>query len=101
MPRSLGAPRARLAWRLVGFVTNHHEYCGLLIVMCSVVSRKEDIVKQSLVGMSLMVGAVLTVMVAAGCVGKGQTHVLGFQTKPPATQPSNMEPVKIVIEPFE
>ena len=25
MRRSLKAPRARLAWRLVGFVTNHHE----------------------------------------------------------------------------
>src|SRR5690349_16072048 len=69
--------------------------------MCIVVCPKEDIVKQSLVRMSLMVGVVLTVIVAAGCAGKGETHVLGFQTKPPATQPSNMEPVKIVIEPFE
>jgi hypothetical protein len=51
--------------------------------------------------MSLMVGAVLTVMVAAGCAGKGETHVLGFPAKPPAAQPSGMEPVKIVIEPFE
>lgn len=57
--------------------------------------------KQSLVRMSLMVGAVLIVTVAAGCAGKGETHVLGFQTTPPTAQPSNMEPVKIVIEPFE
>lgn len=48
-----------------------------------------------------MVGAVLAVMVAAGCAGKGETHVLGFPAKPPAAQPSGVEPVKIVIEPFE
>ena len=29
MLRSLRAPRARLAWRLGGFVTNRHESCGL------------------------------------------------------------------------
>jgi hypothetical protein len=51
--------------------------------------------------MSLMVGAGLMVAIAAGCAGKGETHVLGFQAKPPAAQPSGMEPVKIVIEPFE
>lgn len=28
-PRSLRAPPARLAWRPSGFVTNHHEQCGL------------------------------------------------------------------------
>jgi len=58
-------------------------------------------VKPSLGRMSLIVGAVLTVTVAAGCAGKGETHVLSFQTKPPAAQPSGVEPVKIVIEPFE
>ena len=26
----LRTPHARLAWRLGGFVTNHHEYCGLM-----------------------------------------------------------------------
>lgn len=57
--------------------------------------------KPSLAGMSLIVGTVLTVMVAAGCAGKGETHVLSFQAKPPAVQPSGVEPVKIVIEPFE
>ncbi|HEX5645782.1 MAG TPA: hypothetical protein VFX56_02320 [Nitrospira sp.] len=57
--------------------------------------------KPSLAGMSLIVGTVLTVMVAAGCAGKGETHVLSFQAKPPAAQPSGVEPVKIVIEPFE
>ena len=69
--------------------------------MCAVVCLKEDIVKPSLARMSLIVGAVLTVMVAAGCAGKGETHVLGFPTKPTAVQPSGVEPVKIVIEPFE
>jgi len=58
-------------------------------------------VKSSLAGMSLIVGAVLTLTVAAGCAGKGETHVLSFPAKPPAAQPSGMEPVKIVIEPFE
>ncbi|MFY4730892.1 NADPH-dependent FMN reductase [Nitrospira sp. BLG_2] len=29
MPSSLAVPRARLAWRLGGFVTNRHESCGL------------------------------------------------------------------------
>jgi len=29
MPQPLRAPRTRLAWRLGGFVTNHHEQCGL------------------------------------------------------------------------
>lgn len=48
-----------------------------------------------------MVGAVVAVMVAAGCAGKGETHVLGFPAKPSAAQPSGVEPVKIVIEPFE
>lgn len=57
--------------------------------------------KGSLAKMSLMVGAVLIVTVAAGCAGKGETHVLGFPAKPPTAQPSNLEPVKIVIEPFE
>jgi hypothetical protein len=51
--------------------------------------------------MSMIVGAMLTVTVAAGCAGKGETHVLSFPAKPPAAQPSGMEPVKIVIEPFE
>jgi hypothetical protein len=51
--------------------------------------------------MSLMVGAVLMVTVAAGCAGKGETHVLGLHAKPPAAQLSGVEPVKIVIEPFE
>ena len=51
--------------------------------------------------MSLMVGAVLMATVAAGCAGKGETHVLGLQTKPPTAQPSGVEPVKIVVEPFE
>lgn len=51
--------------------------------------------------MSLMVGAVLMTTVAAGCAGKGETHVLGLQTKPPTAQPSGVEPVKIVVEPFE
>ena len=57
--------------------------------------------KPSLGRMSLIVGAVLMVTVAAGCAGKGETHVLGLQTKPPAVQLSGVEPVKIVIEPFE
>lgn len=57
--------------------------------------------KQSLAGMSLIVGAALTVTVAAGCAGKGETHVFNFPAKPPAAQPSGVEPVKIVIEPFE
>ena len=69
--------------------------------MGTVVYRKEDIVKRSLAGMSLMMGAVLTITVAAGCAGKGETHVLGLPAKPPTAQPSGVEPVKIVIEPFE
>ena len=39
MPPSLAAPRARLAWRLGGFVTNPHELCGLAIaVWCGLVA---------------------------------------------------------------
>jgi len=30
MPPSFAAPRARLAWRLSGFVTNSREYCRLV-----------------------------------------------------------------------
>ena len=30
--RALAPPRTRLAWRLRGFVTNPHEYCGLASV---------------------------------------------------------------------
>ena len=30
MRPSFAAPRARLAWRLGGFVTNSREYCGLV-----------------------------------------------------------------------
>lgn len=66
-----------------------------------VVCRKEGIVKESLARMSLMAGAVLMATVAAGCAGKGETHVLSLQPKPPAALPSDVEPVKIVIEPFE
>lgn len=57
--------------------------------------------KQSVAGMSLIVGTALTVTIAAGCAGKGETHVFNFPDKPPTAQPSGMEPVKIVIEPFE
>jgi len=57
--------------------------------------------KPSLVRISLIMGAMLTVIVAAGCAGKGETHVLSFEAKPPAAQPSGVEPVKIVIKPFE
>lgn len=69
--------------------------------MDAVVCRKEDIVNGLLAKMSLMVGAVLMATVAAGCAGKGETHVLGLHTKPPTAQPSGVEPVKIVVEPFE
>ena len=31
MPRSLAAPCARLAWRLIGFVTNPRAECGLVM----------------------------------------------------------------------
>ena len=33
MPRPLGAPRVRLARRLVGFVTNLREKCGLVMAV--------------------------------------------------------------------
>ena len=69
--------------------------------MCPVVCRKEDIVNGLLAKMSLMVGAVLMATVAAGCAGKGETHMLGLQPKLPTAQPSGVEPVKIVVEPFE
>src|SRR6267378_3834742 len=40
MPPSLAAPRARLAWRLGGFVTNPREYCGLKLRHIILQSRR-------------------------------------------------------------
>lgn len=53
----------------------------------------------------LSVRAAITVgvglLIASGCVGKGELRYLDLRTKQPAAQSTGMEPVKIVIEPFE
>ena len=51
--------------------------------------------------MSMVCGAALIVSVSAGCAGKSELRYLDFQTKQPAAQSAEMEPVTIVIEPFE
>lgn len=43
----------------------------------------------------------LTLWIMSGCAGKGEVHYLDLRTKPPAAQSTDIEPVKIVIEPFE
>lgn len=47
----------------------------------------------------LLVG--VWVSVIAGCAGKGEVRYLDLSVKQPAAQVAAMEPVKIVIEPFE
>ena len=49
----------------------------------------------------LLFGLGLCVLTAAGCAGKGELRYLDLHTKQPAAQFAEMEPVKIVIEPFE
>ena len=50
---------------------------------------------------SLALGVALIVSAAAGCAGKSELRYLDFQTKQPAALSADMEPVTIVIEPFE
>ena len=48
---------------------------------------------------ALVVG--LALWTISGCAGKGEVHYVDLQTKQPVAQSTDMEPVKIVIEPFE
>jgi len=48
---------------------------------------------------SALVGLALWTM--SGCAGKGEVHYLDLRTKQQAVQTTDIEPVKIVIEPFE
>ena len=57
--------------------------------------------KQSFMHMSLVVGVALMLSSATGCVKKSELRYLDFQVKQPAAQSTEMEPVTIVIEPFE
>lgn len=43
----------------------------------------------------------LGLCIVSGCAGKGELRYLDLRTKQPAAQVSEMEPVKLVIEPFE
>ncbi|MGQ0666336.1 MAG: hypothetical protein ACT4O4_04815 [Nitrospiraceae bacterium] len=43
----------------------------------------------------------LGLCIVSGCAGKGELRYLDLRTKQPSTQASEMEPVKLVIEPFE
>jgi uncharacterized lipoprotein YajG len=58
-------------------------------------------VKRLFMHTSLVFGAVLILSSAAGCTGKSKLRYLDLQTKPPAAASTEMEPVTIVIEPFE
>jgi hypothetical protein len=50
---------------------------------------------------SLMWGAALILSSVVGCAGKGEVRQLDLQMKQPAASTAGMEPVKILIEPFE
>jgi hypothetical protein len=58
-------------------------------------------VKRLVVHSSLMCGAVLILSFVAGCAGKGELRQFDLQTKQSPPPSTGMEPVKIVIEPFE
>jgi hypothetical protein len=49
----------------------------------------------------LAVGVALIISGATGCAGKSELRYLDFPTKQPAAKSADMEPVTIVIEPFE
>lgn len=50
---------------------------------------------------TLVLELAMALLIAAGCAGKGELRYLDLHTKQPAAQSTEMEPVKIVIEPFE
>jgi uncharacterized lipoprotein YajG len=49
----------------------------------------------------LVLGLTVGVLTVAGCAGKGETRRVDLHTTSPAAQSADMEPVTIVIEPFE
>lgn len=49
----------------------------------------------------LVLGLTVGVLTVAGCAGKGETRRVDLHTTSPAAQSPDMEPVNIVIEPFE
>jgi hypothetical protein len=49
----------------------------------------------------LVMGLAMGLLTVAGCAGKGELRYLDLVTKQPAAQFADMEPVKIVVEPFE
>ena len=57
--------------------------------------------KRMIMRMALVCGTALIVSASGGCAGKSELRYLDFQTKQPAAQSADMEPVTIVIEPFE
>lgn len=57
--------------------------------------------KQLSVRTTLALGLAMGMLTVAGCAGKGEFRYLDLHTKQPAAQSAEMEPVKIVIEPFE
>lgn len=57
--------------------------------------------KRSSVRTTLVLGLAMGVLTLGGCAGKGEIHYLDLQMKQPTAQSADMEPVKIVIEPFE
>lgn len=46
-------------------------------------------------------GVIIVATLMTGCRGTGEVRPLDFRTKPPVVQITDMEPVRIVIEPFE
>lgn len=57
--------------------------------------------KRMLMQTSLMWGAALFLSSVVGCAGKGEVRQFDLQMKQPAPATAGMEPVKILIEPFE
>lgn len=45
--------------------------------------------------------AIVVVTMVAGCRGTGTVHTLDLREKPPMVQLTDIQPVKIVVEPFE
>jgi uncharacterized protein with NAD-binding domain and iron-sulfur cluster len=58
-------------------------------------------VKPSSVRVLLLGGAMILAAMVTGCRGTGEVRPLDFRTKPPVVQITDMEPVRVVIEPFE
>jgi len=58
-------------------------------------------VKRSFAQLSLVWGAVLFLTSVVGCAGTGELRHLNLQLKQSAAPTTGVEPVKIVIEPFE